>query len=139
MNIINQATNYFVGEEFFGDVIAVNVTCMMVLASIYVAVSASLPDTSDIKTIEIWLLFSLIYPFLVVLVNTYIHVKRSKIKQIKITRLDSTNIGEKKLFSKILRKMKAIKFAEFVANYLLPIIFIIFTVTYYCYFVSYNS
>ena len=34
MNIINQATNYFIGEEFFGDVIAVNLTCMMVLSSI---------------------------------------------------------------------------------------------------------
>ena len=26
MNIINQATNYFAGDEFFGDIIAVNVT-----------------------------------------------------------------------------------------------------------------
>ena len=78
MNIINQATNYFVGDEFFGDVIAVNITSMMVLASIYIAVSASLPATSSIKYVEIWLLFSLIYPFLVILINTFIHVERNK-------------------------------------------------------------
>ena len=71
MNIINQATNYFVGDEFFGDVIAVNITCMMVLSSIYIAVSGSLPPTSSIKYVEIWLLFSLIYPFLIVLVQTW--------------------------------------------------------------------
>ena len=76
MNIINQATNYFIGEEFFGDAIAVNITCMMVLSSIYVAVSGSLPSRADVKYVDIWLLFSLIYPFLVVLINTYIHVEK---------------------------------------------------------------
>ena len=80
MNIINQSTNYFVGDEFFGDVIAVNITCMMVLSSIYIAVSGSLPATSCVKYIEIWLLFSLIYPFLVVLINTFIHVQRNKVQ-----------------------------------------------------------
>ena len=59
--------------EFFVDVIAVNITCMMVLSSIYIAVSGSLPVTSSIKYVEIWLLFSLIYPFLVVLIKTFIH------------------------------------------------------------------
>ena len=50
MNIINQATNYFAGDEFFGDVIAVNVTSMMVLSAIYISFAGSLPITSSVNT-----------------------------------------------------------------------------------------
>ena len=37
---------------------------MMVLASVYLSVSTSLPSSSNIKPVEIWLLFNLFYPFL---------------------------------------------------------------------------
>ena len=42
---------------------------MMVLASVYLSVSASLPTTSGIKPVEVWLLANISYPFLVILVN----------------------------------------------------------------------
>ena len=42
---------------------------MMVLASVYLSVSASLPSTSDIKPVELWLLFNLAYPILVITSN----------------------------------------------------------------------
>ena len=42
---------------------------MMVLASVYLSVSASLPSTQSIKPVEIWLLFNLAYPFLVIIAN----------------------------------------------------------------------
>ena len=42
---------------------------MMVLASVYLSVSASLPSTSDIKPVEVWLLFNLGYPILVITSN----------------------------------------------------------------------
>ena len=133
MNIINQATNYFIGEEFFGDVIAVNLTCMMVLSSIYIAVSGSLPVTSDIKYVEIWLLFSLIYPFFVVLINTFIHVERNKDRN-NSTGQNKIAIMDKQQFKKINRKVQKItklQMAELVANYFLPIIFCIFTISYF--------
>ena len=41
----------------------------MVLASVYLSVSASLPTTSDIKPVEVWLLFNLGYPILVITSN----------------------------------------------------------------------
>ena len=47
---------------------------MMVLASIYLSVSASLPNTYGIKPVEIWLLVNLAYPFLVILVNIFLQV-----------------------------------------------------------------
>ena len=79
MNIINQATNYISvkGDSKYEMVYTVNITSMMVLASIYLSVSTSLPSTSAIKPVEVWLLFNLAYPFLVILVNVRIQVRGS--------------------------------------------------------------
>ena len=82
MNSINQATNYFEDEDLFGDIIAINLTCMMVLSALYISVSGSLPATASIKYIEIWLLFNLIYPFLIVIVQTFLFLaKRQERKE----------------------------------------------------------
>ena len=83
MNSINQATNYFQGEDLFGDIIAINLTCMMVLSALYISVSSNLPATASIKYIEIWLLFNLIYPFLIVLAQTFLHLEKNKQKNKK--------------------------------------------------------
>ena len=77
MNIINQATNYISarGDGKYEMVYTINITSMMVLASIYLSVSTSLPSTASIKPVELWLLFNLAYPFLVILVNIRIQVQ----------------------------------------------------------------
>ena len=74
INIINQATNYLETESKCDLVITVNVTCMMVLASVYLSVSTSLPTTQAIKPVEVWLLFNLAYPFLVIITNILLQV-----------------------------------------------------------------
>ena len=76
MNILNQATNYLSGDSKYDLVITVNITSMMVLASIYLSVSTSLPDTPSIKPVETWLLFNLAYPFLVILINIPLSVRK---------------------------------------------------------------
>ena len=76
INIINQATNYITGDSKFDLIITVNITSMMVLASIYLSVSTSLPNTQSIKPVEEWLLFNLAYPFLVILVNVILQVTK---------------------------------------------------------------
>ena len=80
MNLINQATNYISSPNKYELVITVNITCMMVLASIYLFVSSSLPSTSDLKPVEWYLLFSLLYPFLVISVNILIQVCSMRLK-----------------------------------------------------------
>ena len=75
MNMINQATNYITGEDKYSLIYATNITCMMVLTSVYLSVSSSLPRTSNIKPVEWWLIFNLAYPFLVILVNIVLQVK----------------------------------------------------------------
>ena len=70
INTINQATNYLDTELL----ITVNVTCMMVLFSVYLTVSNSLPSTPSIKPVEVWLLFNSAYPFMVIITNILIEV-----------------------------------------------------------------
>ena len=74
MNIINEATNYVTGDDKYSMIITVNITCMMVLASVYLSVSSSLPSTANIKPVEVWLLFNLAYPVLVIIVNVLLQV-----------------------------------------------------------------
>ena len=52
MNIINQATNYITGDSKYDLIITVNITSMVVLATIYLSVFTSLPSTADIKPVE---------------------------------------------------------------------------------------
>ena len=61
-------------DDKFSIIYTINITCMMVLASIYLSVSASLPPTSDVKPVEIWLIFNLAYPFVTILVNVILQV-----------------------------------------------------------------
>ena len=77
MNIINQATNYITGDFKYDLIITVNITSMVVLATIYMSVSTSLPSTANIKPIEVWLLFNLAYPILVILANIVMKVSQT--------------------------------------------------------------
>ena len=74
MNIINQVTNYLDNTKYLETIITVNITSLMVLSALYISVSNSLPATSDIKFVDIWLLFSLVFPFCIVLLNILIYI-----------------------------------------------------------------
>ena len=71
--------NYLTGDSRHELIITVNITSMMVLASIYLSVSTSLPSTPNIKPVETWLLVNLAYPFLVILVNIVLQVSVYKV------------------------------------------------------------
>ena len=73
LNIIGHCTNYF-KDFFFESIIAVNLTCMLVLTNMFIGVSNNLPETSYIRMIDIWLIFNLCLPFIEVLLHTYIEM-----------------------------------------------------------------
>ena len=68
--LIGHSTNYF-KDFFFEAVVTVNLTCMLVLVTMFISVSSSLPKTSYIKMIDYWLIFTLMLPFVEVLLHTY--------------------------------------------------------------------
>ena len=130
INIINQATNYFEGTIFSGDIVKVNLTSMMVLSAIYVSVSSSLPATASIKNVEIWLLFSFIYPFLIVLTQTFI--QRSKLRQsIEDAKVKVFPVHQEEESLKY--RMIRVRVGEVIAKYLIPVFGVLFVIIYFCY------
>ena len=93
LNIISYSTNFY-KDSYFESVIAINLTSMLVLVALFVSVSKtgdlwftiftylmvqvnqSLPATSYIKMIDIWLIFNLIVPFVFMIIHTYMDTLR---------------------------------------------------------------
>ena len=68
--IISHMTNYF-KAFFFEAVVTVNLTVMLVLATMFISVSSNLPSTSYIKMVDIWLIVNLMIPFFEVISNIF--------------------------------------------------------------------
>ena len=62
----------FFDKDLFGDHIAVNLTIMLVMTTIFTSKIEELPPTSDTKMIDVWLIFCLVVPFLEVILRTAI-------------------------------------------------------------------
>ena len=65
-------TTIFFDKDLFGDVIAVNLTIMLVMTTIFTSKIEELPPTSDMKMIDMWLIFCLVVPFTEVILRTVI-------------------------------------------------------------------
>ena len=65
-------TTIFFDQDLFSDAIAVNLTIMLVMTTIFTSKIEELPPTSDMKMIDIWLIFCLVVPFLEVILRTAI-------------------------------------------------------------------
>ena len=75
LNLIGHSTNYF-KAFFFEAVVTVNLTCMLVLTTMFINVSNNLPKTSYIKMMDIWLIFNLLVPFVEICLHTYMDILR---------------------------------------------------------------
>ena len=75
LNVIGHMSNYF-KEFFFEGLMGLNVTVMLVLTTMFLSVSTNLPPTAYIKMIDCWLIFSLLKPFMDIIVQTYIQTLR---------------------------------------------------------------
>ena len=74
--IIIHATNFF-KDFFFEAIVSVNLTGMLVLTTIFLSVSSSLPETAYVKMVDIWLLFCILVPFCEVLLHTWMDSLRN--------------------------------------------------------------
>merc|ERR1712013_842883 len=70
-------------EEYFDTVLQVNLTVLLVQATFFMGINQSLPTTSYMKWIDLWMIFSIIMPFLEVLAQAGYYVlkdSRSKVE-----------------------------------------------------------
>ena len=72
---ITFATTFF-KPFFFEAALSVNLTTMLVMTTIFISKMESLPPTSDIRMIDIWLVFCQIVPFAEVLLLTAMEYNR---------------------------------------------------------------
>ena len=71
--LITLLVTIFFDKDLFRDAIAVNLTIMLVMTTIFTSKIEELPPTSDMKMIDIWLIFCLVVPFLEVILKTAMH------------------------------------------------------------------
>ena len=90
-------TTVFFDKDLFGDVIAVNLTIMLVMTTIFTSKIEELPPTSDMKMIDIWLIFCLVVPFLEVILRTVLECLSCScdICEGKVARKSETTTEEK--------------------------------------------
>ena len=156
VTVINQAMNYLsskvgpngnVGD--FGNTIKVNVSCMIVLAMIYNSVSASLVSTPHVKMVEIWLLSSLAYAFICILVNIRLHLIQNGIllqqnmessinaKSITVDEVKSSEqVDDDNRLSNNLKgipssSQKEAACLKFITFYVLPVLYTLFMIVYF--------
>ena len=104
MNTINQASVFIKGENKYDLSLTINITIMMVLASIYLSVSNSLPVTAKIKPVELWLLFNLIYNFCLII--TLVIMQVIVINCLKLHHNIISSHRELTIMKKTLQKLK---------------------------------
>ena len=75
--MITYATTFF-KPFFFEAALSVNLTTMLVMTTIFMSKMESLPPTSDIKMIDIWLILCQIYPFVEVVLLTAMEYQREE-------------------------------------------------------------
>ena len=111
--LVCQSTLYF-NAEHFKTTSGVTVTTMLVMYTLYQAVSHKLPPTSYIKMIDVWLIFGLILPFCVFFLLVLIdHLPTVHPGEATVSKVPST---------------KAV--LVMIAHYILPIIILLFTLSY---------
>ena len=75
--LIAYSTTFF-KPCFFEAALSVNLTTMLVMTTIFISKMESLPPTSDIKMIDLWLVFCQMIPFAEVVLLTAMEYKRTE-------------------------------------------------------------
>ena len=89
-------TTIFFDKDLFGDAIAVNLTIMLVMTTIFTSKIEELPPTSDMKMIDIWLIFCLVVPFLEVILRTTIECLNCSCDLCEPKDTNKTEVAEEK-------------------------------------------
>ena len=132
MNIINQATMYIDSDRFFETILTTNITCMTVLASLYILFSSVVPQTSYTKSVDIWFLFNLTYPFCLILLHIIIeHIKATEAEVKAFTVRSDIEDNETELKETILNWQS---FWVTMGKRVLPGMGLLFVISYFMYY-----
>ena len=114
--------------EYFEAVVTVNLTALLVMMTVFIGVTNSLPKTSQLKMIDIWMLFSIFIPFAEVIIQTQL----VRMRKANLTSIKSIPIKAGSKMAWALHQMEpknqsnTLKFFEFLADIGLPMLFFVF-------------
>ena len=103
LTTITFATTFF-KPIFFEAALSVNLTTMLVMTTIFMSKMESLPPTSDIKMIDIWLILCQIYPFVEVVLLTAMEYQRAE----KTERRKKKKRGKRKSNDQIIKSISMV-------------------------------
>ena len=122
----------------FEAIVTVNLTSLLVLVTLFISVSNSLPRTSYVKLIDVWLIFNLLVPFIDVLLHTIIDIIRNDydptIDASTFVARSSVKIspeGVKFMAEKDKKRLKLLKGFVLVGRAGLPVIYVLFSILYF--------
>jgi len=78
----------FIDDSHFEATIMVSLTSMLVLYTLYQSVAQSLPQTAYLKMIDVWLLFGLMMPFFVFLLEIFFELLKDNEKRTQSEDID---------------------------------------------------
>ena len=136
----------FVQETEFEAIVTVNVTTLLTLATLFMSISNSLPRTSYVKMIDIWLIINLMIPFLEIILttlNTYFNEDKTDVKAIiRVSPAKDANTdededtGKSEKTEKIREQQKTSRLPKvnrFMSRCGLPGLYILFCVSFFFY------
>ena len=68
--VISYSTTFF-AKHYFEANLSVNLSVMFVMTTLFVSVMERLPQTSYIRMVDVWLIYGQLFPFLQVVLVTY--------------------------------------------------------------------
>ncbi len=109
----------FIDDSHFEATIQVSLTSMLVMYTLYQSIAVSLPQTAYLKMIDVWLLFGLMMPFIVFLLEVFFELviatmkkseneENNKVKNIVNSKFGYPNVQRKKKSSFKIDKWKKI-------------------------------
>ena len=118
--------------EYFEAVVTVNLTALLVMMTLFIGVSNSLPKTSQLKMIDIWMLFTLFIPFAEVALQTQlVRMRKQAAKEASVK--IPVKAGSKLAWAMPPeKKSKLFRFVESLADFGLPILFVVFLFVFFC-------
>jgi len=87
-------------------------------------VSTNLPNTAYVKKIDYWLIFSLLKPFVDIIVQTYIHTLTEKYQEAAVTKGQAWSLKESSCYWKI-------DFCQYFVKVVYPVFFLVFVLIFW--------
>lgn len=119
---------------YFDVIVGVNVTLLLVLTTLFISVLESMPRTSYIKMVDIWLLFCLLMPLMEVIFHALLDKYRYQLELEVEDLLEMSNLDATTTLApdeEVEKKKRNIKRLQKFGVFGFPVLFALFALMYF--------